>query len=159
MRQLLVGVAISAALVGGAAAQPSSYHQSGFTSETSPLGYLPPVPMEWMLREAVRQSMKPTSLEQLATDIDTAVGADIEAVGKKARVGRADMASAMRYEILKEALDLVKADIKERKKEGAKDDMSTLALQQAEARRKELEGLVKQARKTLTRKAQGIISG
>lgn len=157
MRQLLLGLAVSAALVGGAAAQPTTPHQSGFTSETTPLGFLPPVAMEWMLAEAVRQAQDPSTIEELDASIQTAVGPELDVTGRKTRMGKADMLSLMRFEIVREARDLIREEIKERKAD-QNSDQAMLALQSAEARRKTLDSRLKAARNKLTRKAAQAVS-
>ncbi|HEX6859366.1 MAG TPA: hypothetical protein VF138_04095 [Caulobacteraceae bacterium] len=161
MRQIALGLAVAAILAGPAAAQMgggAGGYQSAQTTSTTPIGQLPPVALEWMMRETQRQATRPTSLEDLDQSIEVAVGADLEATGRKERVSKADMAAAMRFEILRTAQRTAKEDLKERRKSPPSDDLERLALQAAEQHVKALDVMVKQARRQLSRKAQSIIS-
>lgn len=158
MRQFVLGLAVAAAFAGAAAAQPSTPYQSGFTSETTPLGHLPPVAYEWMMSETGRQAGRPSSIEEIDEAINLAVGAELEATGRKFKVSRSDMALAMRYEMLRTARELVRDTVREKKKEKDRSDAGMLALQGAEQRLARLTAMEKQARRDLTPKARSIIS-
>lgn len=158
MRQLLLGLAVAAALGGAAAAQPSSYYQSGFTSETTPIGQLPPLAIDWMMAESGRQAARPGTIEEIDKAIDLAVGAELEATGKRFKMTKADMALTMRFEMIRAARELVRDTVREKKKARDTSDTGMLTLQAAQQRLAKLDALLKEAGKELTPKARAAVA-
>lgn len=161
MRHFVLGIAVAAVLCGPAAAQyGTTPYQSGFTTSVTPLGELSGDSLQWMVKQTQRQATVPsTSLAEIDTAIDKAVGADLEAVAGHHHFTKTDMALAMRYEIVFKAREMVMENIRLLKKSLAqtKSDDDRLALQDMTLRRMQLDTLVDQSKKGLTRAAKTIV--
>lgn len=159
MRQLALGLALGAMLAGPAAAQGvASPYQSGFSMETSPLGRLSEEGRGWMLAETGRQARAPTSVAELDEAMEAAVGEELGTAGRRERFDKADLTSAMRYDILNKARQMIVLEIRARKKQDDGSDEAMLNIQALASRQNRLEALVQQANHRLTRKARTIIS-
>lgn len=162
MRYFVLGIAAAAAvLCGPAAAQyGTTPYQTGFTTSVTPLGELSGDSLQWMVKQTQRQATVPsTSLAEIDTAIDKAVGPDLEAVAGHHHFTKTDMALAMRYEIVFKAREMVLDNIRLLKKSFAqtKSDDDRLALQDMTLRRMQLDTLVDQSKKGLTRAAKTIV--
>ena len=161
MRHFVLGAAIAAALCGPAAAQyGTTPYQSGFTTSVTPLGELSSDSLQWMVKQTQRQATVPsTSLAEIDTAIEKAVGPDLEAVASHHHFTKTDMALAMRYEIIFKAREMVSENIRLLKKSFAqtKSDEDRSDLQDMTLRKMQLDGLLDQAKKGLSRAAKGIV--
>jgi hypothetical protein len=158
MRQFMLAVAVAAAFAGAAAAQPTTPYQSGFTNATTALGSLPPDGRQWLLEETARQASAPTSIDEIDEAIETAVGEDLPSAAKSLRASRADLKSALRYEIVREARRMLDREIRDRKKAADDSDEAMLGLQAVTAHRIRLGALESQANRRLTAKGRDMVA-
>ena len=158
MRQLILGIAMTFALSGVAAAQTP--YQSGYTTSVTPLGEISSEAHDWMVAETMRRAQTPGGLDELTAAIDEAVGDNLEAVGSRHRLKRIDMVLAMQFVILDKARELVGDEITTRKTmvdKATASDEDMLGLQSAQSREIRLKALVEQARRRLTHGAQSVV--
>lgn len=101
--------------------------------ETSPMQRLHPDARGWVAAERVRQTARPTSLVELAVDIDSNIGEAIRKLAKRERIGNGDLMMVVMYDIVGGARDDVTAQLETARAGGASDiEIQILATRKAE---------------------------
>ena len=129
------------------------------TQQKTALGKLPAALVDWVTEESLRQARSPGDLDTLDAEMTETLGEDLDTAARRARMGSADLTSALRYYIVREAGRLLDEDIRARRKlagpEPADDEM--LAIETAISHRNRVRALEEQAQRRLTGKGKAFL--
>jgi hypothetical protein len=124
-----------------------------------PLERLPKTVQDWIAEESVRQAKSPDDLDTLDETMETALNADLDKGAQRNRMHRADLVSAIRYYIVREAGRLLDEDLKLRRQLAGDtpSDDQMLTIEAETSNRTRLRALEEQANRRLTLKAAAFI--
>jgi hypothetical protein len=129
------------------------------TEQKTALGRLPRPLVDWVTEESIRQAQSPGDLGTLDAEMEEAMGGPLETGARRTRMEVADLVSAMRYHIVREAGRLLDEDIRARKALAGDDpsDEEMLNIETAISHRNRIRALEDQAKRRLTRKAAAFV--